>query len=133
MTHFTVLHRNGKARIGRLHTPHGIIETPFFMPAATKATGKVITTDDYQNLTGNQNKDKGSDKDNEPIKVKALISNSLILSLEPGAEVIQAAGGLHKFMNFQGVIFTDCGGFQISRNMFEKKSKRDILIDLLNK
>ncbi len=106
---FKITHTDGQARIGQLNTAHGVIETPFFMPAATKATGKVITTDDY-----NQ------------INIKAIIANSLILSLKPGIEVITKAGGLHQFMNFPGIIFTDCGGFQMSRQIFEMKSKKGL-------
>jgi len=113
MTHFTITHQDGNARIGQLQTAHGIIETPFFMPAATKATGKIITTDDYKNL--------GKDT-----TTKALIANALILSLRPGINIIAEAGGLHKFMNFPGVIFTDCGGFQMSRSIFDTKSKKGI-------
>ena len=89
---FKVTHQDGTARVGKLKTAHGTIETPFFMPAATKATGKHITTDDYQKAG-----------------VKALISNALILSFKPGVETVQKLSGLHKFMNFKGVIFTDCG------------------------
>lgn len=103
---FTVTHQEGNARVGKLKTAHGTIETPFFMPAATKATGKHITTDDYQKAG-----------------VKALISNALILSFKPGIETIQKLSGLHHFMNFKGVIFTDCGGFQMSRSIFQKKTK----------
>lgn len=110
---FTLTHKDGTARVGKLKTAHGTIETPFFMPAATRATGKLITTDDYNDLGGKQ-------------KVKALIANSLILSLEPGIATIQKACGLHQFMNFFGVIFTDCGGFQMSRNIFEMKSKKGL-------
>ncbi|MBI2103107.1 tRNA guanosine(34) transglycosylase Tgt [Candidatus Woesearchaeota archaeon] len=113
MTHFTITHQDGNARIGQLQTAHGLIETPFFMPAATKATGKIITTDDYKNL--------GKDT-----TTKALISNALILSLRPGINTIAKAGGLHKFMNFPGIIFTDCGGFQMSRSIYDTKSKKGI-------
>ena len=110
---FTITHQDGKARIGLLKTAHGIIETPLFMPAATKATGKLITTDDYQNL-------------GQGATTRALIANALILSLQPGTETISKAGGLHSFKNFTGVIFTDCGGFQMSRSIFETKSKTGI-------
>ncbi|MEK6939702.1 MAG: tRNA guanosine(34) transglycosylase Tgt [Nanoarchaeota archaeon] len=106
---FKVTHQDGTARVGKLKTAHGTIETPFFMPAATKATGKHITTDDYQKAG-----------------VKALISNALILSFKPGVETVQKLSGLHKFMNFKGVIFTDCGGFQMSRGMFQTKSKKGL-------
>lgn len=106
---FTITHQDQNARVGKLKTAHGAIETPFFMPAATKATGKHITTDDYQKAG-----------------VKALISNALILSFKPGIETVKQLSGLHKFMNFKGVIFTDCGGFQMSRTIFQKKSKKGL-------
>ena len=106
---FTVTHQSGNARVGKLKTAHGIIETPFFMPAATKGTGKHITTDDYQKAG-----------------VKALISNALLLSFKPGIETVKKLSGLHKFMNFRGVIFTDCGGFQMSRGIFQSKSKKGL-------
>jgi queuine tRNA-ribosyltransferase len=106
---FTITHTDNLARVGQLKTSHGIIETPFFMPAATKATGKYITTDDYKK-----------------IPLSALICNALILSLKPGVKTIQKTGGIHKFMNFPGIIFTDCGGFQMSRSIFEKKSKKGL-------
>src|SRR3989344_2076698 len=106
---FTITHQSGNARVGKLKTAHGIIETPFFMPAATKATGKYLTTDDYQKAG-----------------VKALISNALILSFKPGIETVQKLSGLHNFMNFKGIIFTDCGGFQMSRTMFQTKSKKGL-------
>jgi len=83
------------------------------MPAATKATGKFITTDDYNNLGKNT-------------KVQAMICNAFILSCKPGIDVIKAAGGVHSFMNFKGVVFTDCGGFQMSRSMYEHKSDKGI-------
>lgn len=113
MPTFTITHQDGEARIGLLQTAHGIIETPFFMPAATKATGKIITTDDYKSL--------GTD-----ISTTALIANALILSLQPGVQTVVKAGGLHQFMNFPGIIFTDCGGFQMSRSIFDNKSKKGI-------
>jgi len=106
---FTVTHQEKNARVGKLKTGHGTIETPFFMPAATKATGKYITTDDYQNAG-----------------VKALISNALLLSFKPGIETVKQLSGLHKFMNFKGVVFTDCGGFQMSRGIFQTKSKKGL-------
>ena len=103
----------GKARTGILTTKSGEIETPFFMPAATKATGKIITTDDYQNLGNNE-------------KIKAMICNSLVLSLKPGETLINDLGGLHKFMNYKGTLFTDSGGFQAARSFFEHKSNKAI-------
>jgi len=85
-----------KARIGILHTKKGDIETPFFMPVATKATAKYINTKQLTELGA-----------------KAIISNALILSLKPGEKIIKKLGGIGKFMNFSGINFTDSGGFQM--------------------
>jgi queuine tRNA-ribosyltransferase len=106
---FKILHEDGDARIGVLKTKSGEIETPFFMPVVTKATGKYITTDDYSSLGA-----------------KGVICNSLLLSLRPGTDIIKKAGGVHKFMNFSGVVFTDCGGFQSSSSFFERKSRKGL-------
>lgn len=109
---FKITHTDGNARVGILETKSGKIETPFFMPVVTKATGKHITAHDYSDLGD--------------IHAKAVISNSLLLSLRPGTNVLQKAGGIHKFMNFHGVVFTDCGGFQSSSAFFELKSKKGL-------
>ncbi|MGV8162777.1 MAG: tRNA guanosine(34) transglycosylase Tgt [Candidatus Nanoarchaeia archaeon] len=109
---FKITHTDGNARVGILQTKSGQIETPFFMPVVTKATGKHITTDDYSNLGD--------------LHARAVICNSLLLSLRPGTDVLQKAGGVHNFMNFKGVVFTDCGGFQSSSTFFEMKSKKGI-------
>ena len=85
-----------KARIGILSTKKGPVETPFFMPVATKATAKFINPEKLIELGA-----------------KAIISNALILSLKPGAKLIRKLGGIGKFMNFKGVNFTDSGGFQM--------------------
>jgi queuine tRNA-ribosyltransferase len=109
---FRITHWDGDARVGVLETKSGKIETPFFMPVITKATGKHITTDDYSDLG--------------ELHARAVICNSLLLSLRPGTDVLMKAGGIHRFMNFHGVVFTDCGGFQSSSTFFEMKSKRGI-------
>lgn len=89
------------------------INCPFFMPVLTKATGKGITTDDYKNLGNN-------------IRADAVICNALLMSLRPGTKYIKKAGGIHDFMNFDGVVFTDCGGFQVSSNFFIKKTRNGL-------
>lgn len=86
----------GKARTGILHTKSGSIETPFFMPVATKMTAKHVSPDDFMNMN-----------------CKAVISNAFILSLKPGIKVIKKAGGIGKLMNWNGINFTDSGGFQM--------------------
>jgi queuine tRNA-ribosyltransferase len=107
---FKIIAEDGKARVGKLKTRHGYIETPFFMPVATRAVGKFIGPEDYKKAN-----------------VKATISNAFILYLKPGLKVIENAGGIHKFMNCSHVMFTDCGGFQVSKDSFlEKQSKKGI-------
>lgn len=110
---FEITHTDGNARVGKFTTKSGVIETPFFMPVVTKATGKYITAYDYTKLGKN-------------VRAKAVICNSLLLSLRPGTKIIKKAGGIHKFMNFDGVVFTDCGGFQSSSTFFELKSKKGL-------
>lgn len=95
---FELLHvdkRTG-ARRGRLHTPHGVIETPIFMPVGTQASVKTMSPDEL--------KDCGA---------QIILSNTYHLHLRPGEQLIQKAGGLHKFMNWDRPILTDSGGFQV--------------------
>jgi queuine tRNA-ribosyltransferase len=96
--------KNTGARAGKLRTNHGVIDTPAFMPVATKATVKTLTPEELYEM-GTQ----------------ALISNAFHLLLAPGMEVIRRAGGLHKFMSWEGAIFTDSGGFQMIRKDFPFK------------
>ncbi|MBN2897801.1 MAG: tRNA guanosine(34) transglycosylase Tgt [Clostridia bacterium] len=84
------------ARLGKLHTPHGIIETPIFMPVGTQATVKSLTPEDLHD-----------------VEAQIILSNTYHLFLRPGHELIAKAGGLHKFMNWDGPILTDSGGFQV--------------------
>ncbi|EQF23518.1 queuine tRNA-ribosyltransferase [Clostridioides difficile CD160] len=84
------------ARLGRLHTPHGIIETPIFMPVGTQATVKSMTPEELKEI-GSQ----------------IILSNTYHLYMRPGHELIKRAGGLHKFMNWDKPILTDSGGFQV--------------------
>ena len=85
-----------KARIGKLFTPHGVIETPVFMPVGTKATVKAMTPCELEKLN-----------------TKIILNNSYHLYLKPGHHLIAKAGGLHKYMGWNGSILTDSGGFQI--------------------
>ena len=114
---FEIKAKDGKARNGVLNTMHGSVETPFFMPVATKAAVKHIIPDDLKEM-----------------KANAIIANALILDLNPGAKFIKERGGLHKFMNYNGIIFTDSGGFQMIRNSFYEKTTKDGVIfkDVLN-
>ena len=84
------------ARYGILHTPHGDVEVPMFMPVGTLATVKGLSPEEL--------KDMGSG---------VILSNTYHLSIRPGAELVAKAGGLHKFMNYDGPILTDSGGFQV--------------------
>ncbi len=84
------------ARIGRLYTPHGVIETPVFMPVGTKATVKALSPEEVE--------EAGS---------QIILSNTYHLYLRPGHKTVERAGGLHKFMNWSRPILTDSGGFQV--------------------
>lgn len=85
-----------KARLGRIHTPHGVIDTPVFMPVGTRATVKAMTPEEVESLGA-----------------QIILSNTYHLYLRPGHDLIKKAGGLHKFMNWHKPILTDSGGFQV--------------------
>ena len=87
---------NQERRLGRLHTPHGVIQTPAFMPVGTAATVKAMKPEDVA-ATG----------------AEILLGNTYHLMLRPGAERVAQLGGLHKFMNWDKPILTDSGGFQV--------------------
>ncbi|PIE14849.1 MAG: tRNA guanosine(34) transglycosylase Tgt [Rhodobacterales bacterium] len=93
---FDLATTDGKARTGTIHTPRGDIATPAFMPVGTAATVKAMLPENVA-ATGAQ----------------ILLGNTYHLMLRPTAERIAALGGLHKFMNWQGPILTDSGGFQV--------------------
>ena len=84
------------ARAGLIHTDHGIIETPFFMPVGTYGAVKTQASDEIKTLPS-----------------KVLLSNTYHLYLRPGMDIIKKAKGLHNFMNWNGIILTDSGGYQI--------------------
>ena len=95
---FELLQRcaNTGARVGRFHTPHGVVETPRFMPVGTAATVKGISIEQLR-TTGAQ----------------MVLSNTFHLHLQPGEEIVANAGGLHRFMGWDGPMLTDSGGFQV--------------------
>lgn len=93
---FTVKKTQGRARLGTLELPHGIVHTPAFMPVGTQATVKGMRPEQISEL--------GAD---------ILLGNTFHLWLRPGCEVIHKFGGLHDFMNWHGPILTDSGGFQV--------------------
>jgi len=88
--------KGSKARVGIMKVPYGEVETPAFMPVATLGDVKTLISEDLKE-----------------IGVDILISNAYHLYLKPGVEIIEKAGGLHKFMNWNNPIITDSGGFQI--------------------
>lgn len=85
------------ARRGVIHTPHGDIQTPVFMPVGTQATVKSLTPEELK----------------KDIEAQIILSNTYHLYLRPGHKLVEEAGGLHKFMNWDRPILTDCGGFQV--------------------
>ncbi|MGL4419635.1 MAG: tRNA guanosine(34) transglycosylase Tgt [Gemmataceae bacterium] len=93
---FELVRTDGFARAGHLHTPHGSIQTPIFMPVGTQATVK--------GLTNQQLLDVGS---------QIILGNTYHLALRPGDELIAELGGLHRFMKWDKPILTDSGGFQV--------------------
>ncbi len=108
---FEILVEDGKARVGRLHTEHGIVETPFFMPVGSKGSVKAMEGSDLEHLG-----------------YESMITNSFLLSLVPGIDVVENAGGIHRFMHFNKTIFTDSGGFQVlSKDFLLKKSDEGVL------
>ncbi|MDF2925106.1 MAG: queuine tRNA-ribosyltransferase [Paenibacillaceae bacterium] len=84
------------ARLGRVHTPHGVIDTPAFMPVGTLATVKTMSPEELKQMDAH-----------------IILSNTYHLFLRPGHEIVGQAGGLHKFMNWDRPILTDSGGFQV--------------------
>ena len=84
------------ARYGILHTPHGDVEVPAFMPVGTLATVKGLSPEELKEMGAG-----------------VILANTYHLSIRPGEDIVEKAGGLHKFMNWNGPILTDSGGFQV--------------------
>ena len=95
---YELLHidKSSGARRGRIHTPHGTIETPVFMPVGTQATVKSMTPEELKE-----------------INAEIILANTYHLYIRPGQDLVKEAGGLHKFMNWDRPILTDSGGFQV--------------------
>lgn len=93
---YELVKKQGKARAGKITTPHGEIETPVFMPVGTQATVKTMTPEEL-----------------ETIGAEIILGNTYHLYLRPSDELIAKFGGLHKFMNWNKPILTDSGGFQV--------------------
>jgi queuine tRNA-ribosyltransferase len=96
MSAFTLEHSDGDARAGTLHTAHGDVRTPVFMPVGTKATVKAVDPDELKQLGA-----------------QMILGNTYHLHFRPGDELIDELGGLHAFMHWDGPILTDSGGFQV--------------------
>ena len=94
--HFSISRTDQRARRGRLTTPHGAVETPFFMPVGTQATVKGLRNEAL-----------------EALGAEIILGNTYHLYLRPGHELVRRMGGLHKFMSWNRAILTDSGGFQV--------------------
>jgi queuine tRNA-ribosyltransferase len=103
---FTVTARDGAARAGVLHTAHGVVRTPAFLPVGTKATVKAVDPDELR-----------------VVGAEIVLGNTYHLHFRPGEELIAELGGLHAFMGWDGPILTDSGGFQVF-------SLRDTLLEV---
>ncbi len=97
--HFNLIQTdpNSKARAGELHTDHGVIQTPIFMPVGTVGSVKGVHQHELK----------------EEIKAQIILGNTYHLFLRPGLEVLEGAGGLHKFINWDRPMLTDSGGYQV--------------------
>jgi len=93
---YELITKQDNARCGLLHTNHGTFETPMFMPVGTLATVKSLSPEEIKAMN-----------------CGVILSNTYHLWLRPGAEIVNKAGGLHNFMNYDGPILTDSGGFQV--------------------
>jgi queuine tRNA-ribosyltransferase len=101
--------KNSKARAGWFQTDHGVVETPIFMPVGTQGTVKAVNQSYLE----------------QEIKTQIVLSNTYHLYLRPGTDILEAAGGLHKFMNWQKPILTDSGGYQVFSLTELRKLKED--------
>ena len=105
---YELLKTDGKARLGLIHTNHGTVKTPMFMPVGTQATVKTLSPEEVLEMNSG-----------------VILSNTYHLWLRPGQEIVNKAGGLHKFMNYHGPILTDSGGYQVFS--LAKNKKKDIV------
>ena len=104
---YELIKKDNNARYGKLHTNHGTVETPIFMPVGTLANVKTLTPEQVKETNAG-----------------IILSNTYHLWLRPGEDIVKNAGGLHKFMNYDGPILTDSGGFQVFS--LAKNKKKDI-------
>src|SRR5438132_9337874 len=107
---FRIEKTSGAARLGRMHTVHGEVETPVFMPVGTLATVKGVP----QHLL-------------EELGVQILLANTYHMYLRPGTDAVRQLGGLHKFMSWERAILTDSGGYQVfSLNELRKANEEGV-------
>ncbi len=97
---------NCKARAGYFRTDHGKVETPIFLPVGTQGSVKAVKRDSLEH----------------DIKAQIVLSNTYHLYLRPGTEILEKAGGLHQFMNWERPILTDSGGYQVFSLIGAKKT-----------
>ncbi|MBI5730607.1 MAG: tRNA guanosine(34) transglycosylase Tgt [Ignavibacteriales bacterium] len=111
LLNFTVNHtdKSSKARVGEFITDHGVVQTPIFMPVGTQGTVKAITQRVLEN----------------DIDAEIVLSNTYHLYLRPGTTILEKAGGLHQFMNWNKPILTDSGGFQVYSLSDLRKLRKD--------
>ena len=93
---FTITHRDGAARRGEMRTPHGVVQTPVFMPVGTRGAVKAVTHRDLEDLGA-----------------EVILANTYHLFLRPGGDLIGRSGGLHRFIGWPRPILTDSGGYQV--------------------
>ncbi|MBK9099538.1 MAG: tRNA guanosine(34) transglycosylase Tgt [bacterium] len=111
MLNFSVVAKdqNSKARAGFFETDHGVVETPAFMPVGTQGTVKAVNKDFLE----------------KDINAQIILSNTYHLYLRPGTEILEKAGGLHKFINWKKPLLTDSGGYQVYSLSSLRKLKED--------
>ncbi len=93
---YELIKKDNKARLGVIHSKYGDYDTPMFMPVGTRATVKTLSPEELYDA-----------------KSGIVLANTYHLWLRPGEDIVEKAGGLHKFMNYNGPMLTDCGGFQV--------------------
>jgi len=108
MLSYELIKKDHEARLGILNTNYGSFETPIFMPVGTQATVKTLSPEELKDMHS-----------------AVILSNTYHLWLRPGEDVVNKAGGLHKFMNYDGPILTDSGGYQVFS--LAKNKKKDIV------
>ena len=97
---YELIKKDNNARLGKIHTNHGTFDTPMFMPVGTLANVKTLTPEQVKETNAG-----------------IILSNTYHLWLRPGEDIVNKAGGLHKFMNYDGPILTDSGGFQVKKRI----------------